>query len=131
MPSRSSDSESSIYAALKDFMFQGGGSFRQRMQTLCDSLIASGDYKEVYDILSAVEALEARLGKITFARARVQQGSFVSDSEQSPTRSLQKTIRTIERSLEDLLMSAMEGLDVSQLAHRGLLLYQNAPDITL
>lgn len=105
-----------------------GGSFRQRMKTLCEGFIASSDYKEIYDTVSAVEGLEARLGKIKAAAAAItrQQEPLITDCER-----LQKTIHTITRSLEDLLMSAMEGLDVSQLARRELLLYQNAPDINL
>ena len=44
---------------------------------------------------------------------------------------LLKAIHSITKALEDLLLNAMEGANVSDLACGGLLLYQVAPDVML
>ena len=75
------------------------------------------------NVLTAVEALNNCLCKL-FA-------CHWSNRGQRLERPLSKAICSIVKALEDLLMSPMEGTDVSDLERRGLLLYQVAPDITL
>lgn len=48
-----------------------------------------------------------------------------------PKRILLKSIRTIIKVLEDLLLNTMEDNDITKLASRGLLLFQVAPDVKL
>lgn len=50
---------------------------------------------------------------------------------QVPESTLSKTMRMVIRSLEDLLLNAMEGASVSDLMHKGLLLFQVVPDVVL
>ena len=77
------------------------------------------NYKNIYDTLSAVEELEKRLRKLTLS------------TDALPTSALQKVTRAVIRGLEDLLMNATEGANMSELMHKGMLVYQVAPDITL
>ncbi|KAF8449523.1 hypothetical protein L210DRAFT_3641116 [Boletus edulis BED1] len=107
---------SDIQTALKSII---GNSSRQRVQALSERFLASRDYKDIYDTLSAVEEVEARFCKLAM------------DSHHQAFSTLQHAIRTVIRVLEDLLMSAMEDADMSDLTKRGLMLYQNGPDITL
>ncbi|KAG6379552.1 hypothetical protein JVT61DRAFT_10051 [Boletus reticuloceps] len=75
------------------------------------------------NVLTAVEALNDRLCKLF--------PCHWSNRGETLERPLSKTIRSVVKVLEDLLINAMEGTDVSDLEHRGLLLYQVAPDIAL
>ncbi|KAN0088044.1 hypothetical protein V8E55_006665 [Tylopilus felleus] len=92
----------------------------QRIQALCNTFLTTGDYREIYNMVSAIEELEKRLTKITPATQRW------SDIPECP---LLKSICTVIKLLENLLLSAMEGDDVRDMAERGILLYQSAPDI--
>lgn len=96
---------------------------RARMTALCESFISSGNYNEIYDTLSAVEPIEADIRKLPPSKGD-------GHGEESET-SLYKVTRTVVRVLEDLLLNAMEGTDVSELERKGLLLYQAAPDVLL
>ena len=91
------------------------------MMVLCDGFLSTGNYNEIYDTLSAVEPIEADIQKLH---------PFEGHGEDSTT-SLYKVTRTVVRVLEDLLLNAMEGTDVSELEHKGLLLYQAVPDVLL
>lgn len=83
--------------------------------------MSSGDYHDIYSTLSAVEPIEANIRKLPPSEGH---------GEYSET-SLYKATRTIVRVLEDLLLHAMEGTDVSELERKGLLLYQAGPDVLL
>ena len=99
---------------------------RERLGTLCDDFIASGQYKEIYDTLSIVEGLDKHMRKLTS-----KNWTWSSGMTQVPESTLSKTMRTVIRSLEDLLLNAMEGASVSDLMHKGLLLFQVVPDVVL
>lgn len=92
------------------------------MQVLCKRYIALHDYKEIYNTLSEIEALKKRLKEIT------PMLHWRSDATECP---LSKGIHTVTKLLENLLLSAMESEDLHELLHKGLLLYQVAPDIIL
>ena len=93
------------------------------MDGLCKSFISSGDYQDISKVHSAIEALSNRLHKLT--------SNYRFNVGDAPESILSKSIRSIIKALEDLLLNAMEGTDVNNLACRGLLLYQVAPDIML
>ncbi|KAF8125738.1 hypothetical protein EV363DRAFT_1175664 [Boletus edulis] len=111
-------SECQLKDALKVIV---GGSLRERMKALYKRFLSSGNYSEIYNTLSAVEPIEKEIRSLAFA-----EGDGM-DLESS----LFKTIRTVVKVLEDLLLNAMEGTDVSQLERKGLLLYQVVPDVVL
>lgn len=73
--------------------------------------------------LNAVEVLNNRLSKL-FPCHWSNKGEILEWP-------LSKTICSVVKVLEDVLINAMEGMDVSDLKRRGLLLYQVAPDIAL
>lgn len=75
------------------------------------------------NVLTIVEGLNNRLCKLF--------PCHWSNMGETLERPLSKTIRSIVKVLENLLINAMEGTDVSDLERRGLLLYQAAPDIAL
>ncbi|KAF8435934.1 hypothetical protein L210DRAFT_3505932 [Boletus edulis BED1] len=56
------DSESAIKGSLKSII---GSSSHQKIQALCDRFIDSGNYKEIYSMLSAIEELDTHLWKLT------------------------------------------------------------------
>ena len=91
------------------------------MAALCKRFISSGNYDEVYNTLSAIEPIEADIRKLPPSEGH---------GEDSKT-SLYKVTHTVIRVLEDLLLNAMKGTDVSELERKGLLLYQAAPDVLL
>ncbi|KAG6377891.1 hypothetical protein JVT61DRAFT_14678 [Boletus reticuloceps] len=111
-------SESQLKDTLKVII---GGSLRERMKALYKRFLSSGNYGEIYNTLSAVEPIEKEIRSLAFA-----EGDGM-DLESS----LFKTIRTVVKVLEDLLLNAMEGTDVSELERKGLLLYQVVPDVVL
>lgn len=94
------------------------------MDNLCKSFVSSGDYQELLNAHSVVEALSERMRKLTSSSCWI----IGLDIPGSP---LSEYIHSIVKVLEDLLLSAFEGTDVNSIAQRGLLLYQLAPDITL
>ncbi|KAG6369152.1 hypothetical protein JVT61DRAFT_1411 [Boletus reticuloceps] len=98
-----------------------GKSLRERMVALCERFISSGNYNEIYNMLFAVELIEADIQKLPPSKGHSE------DSETLPY----KVTCTIIRVLEDLLLNAMEGTKVSELEHKGLLLYQAVPDALL
>ena len=109
-----------IKQALKDLI---GMSFRLRMDDLCQSFVSSRDYQDISKVLLLVEGLSKRSHNLSF-----HGWSRLADTPQS---TLSQTIHSIIRALEDLLMNAMEGMDVGDLACRGLMLYQTIPDVVL
>ena len=121
LDSLSRDSESSIEATLKEVI---GISSHKRMDALCQHFIASGDYQDIYHTLSLVEGLYKRVRNLA-SYNELLGGSDISES------SISRAIRTIIKVLEDLLLNAMEGNDISKLARDGLLLYQAASDVRL
>ncbi|KAF8120429.1 hypothetical protein EV363DRAFT_1156167 [Boletus edulis] len=116
------DSESDIESALKEII---GTSSRERLHALCEGFLSSGKYTKIYDTLTVVEGLDARMRKLAY------KNWIPPDMMNAPETSLSKSIRTVVKVLEDLLMNAMEGTDVKELARRGMLLYQVAPDVTI
>lgn len=117
---------SDIQTALKGVI---GHSSSQRIQELCEAYVVSGDYNDIYKTLTAIEVLDERLRKLNLnTMIRYSPASTYSLLSPSP---LQKAVRAITRGLEDLLLNAMEGADVSDLMNRRLMLYQVVPDITL
>ena len=109
-----------IKQALKDLI---GTSFRQHMDDLCQSFTSSHDYQDISKVLLLVEGLSKRSHKLSS-----RGWSCLIDTPQS---TLSQTVHSIIRALENLLMNAMEGTDVGDLARRGLLLYQTIPDVVL
>lgn len=100
---------------------------RERSKTFCRQFLTSGDYSlsDIYKTLSAVESIDEELRKAMVACAADSYGTV-------PENSLSKAARTITRVLENLLMNAMEGANVtSEQEHRGLLLYQVVSDVVL
>lgn len=117
----SSDSETSIELTLKEII---GRSSRERMDALCQCFIASGNYQEISNTLSLVEALNKRIRNVAFHR-------WSESGTDVPKTLISQAIHTVVKALEDLLLNAMEGNDLSQLVQNGLLLYQVVPDVTL
>ncbi|KAG6370581.1 hypothetical protein JVT61DRAFT_11378 [Boletus reticuloceps] len=116
------DSKSDIKSALKEVI---GTSSHERLHALCEGFLSSGQYTKIYDTLTVVEGLDAHMQKLSYK-------NWISpDTMNAPETSLTKSIRTVVKVLEDLLMNAMEGTDVKELARRGMLLYQVAPDVTI
>lgn len=101
-----------------------GGSSRELMDALCQRFIASGNYREIFDILSSVEGLNKRVQNL--ASCGWLDGRF-----DVPESSISRAIHTVVKALEDLLLNAMEGNDLSELARNGHVLYQVAPDVAL
>lgn len=94
------------------------------MEVLCKEYISTGEYRTTYDTLAAVEKLSKNMRKLTSGHGYTK--------DYLPTESpLSRTIRTVLKVLEDLLLNAMEGEDIREKEQRGLLLYQAAPDIIL
>ena len=93
------------------------------MDDLCRSFVSSGDYQDISKVLLLVEELSKRSRKLSS-----RGWSHSIDTAQS---TLSQTIQLVIRVLEDLLMNAMEGTDVGDLARRGLMLYQTVPDVVL
>lgn len=118
----SADSETKIRMELKDII---GPSSQAWMKALCRSFISSMEYREISHMLSVIEQLQERAQKLTWNHWW-HTGQF-----DVPESSLSKAIQTVIKVLENLLLSMMEGADVNDLACRGLLLYQVAPDVTL
>ena len=85
--------------------------------------LLSGNYQDIMNALTTVEALDNRLRKVASC-----QWSSRGEKLEHP---LSRNIHYIIKALEDLLVNAMEGTDVSDLVRRGLLLYQVVPNVTL
>ncbi|KAH0839409.1 hypothetical protein J3R83DRAFT_139 [Lanmaoa asiatica] len=115
------DTESNVKSDLRDII---GASSREWLNALCECFLSSGNYTEINDVLSVVEGLYSHVQKL----ASKHWGPGVIEAPES---ALSKSIRTIIKMLEDLLLNAMEGNDVRRLASRGLLLFQVAPDVRL
>ena len=90
------------------------------MDTLCRNYTDSGDYSEIWGALTQVEGLESRVRTL-----KCQRGHW--DDSNDPTKKTFDRIRLTSRILEDLLMNAMEGADVTEMYARGVLLFQNYP----
>ncbi|KAF8415532.1 hypothetical protein L210DRAFT_3657362 [Boletus edulis BED1] len=101
---RINDSESAIEGSLKSII---GSSSRQKIQALCDRFIDSGNYREIYSTLSAVEELDTRLRKLTTIHLRNGGSDSISES------ATQTSIHAVIKALEDLLVNAMEGVNKS------------------
>ena len=121
MKRRSNGSEQQLQAKLKEII---SPSLRQRMGVLCKEYISTGEYKTIYDTLTAVEKVSKETRKLTSGCGYTK--------HYLPTQSpLSQAMHTALRVLEDLLLNVMEGEDVSEKERRGLLLYQAVPDIIL
>ncbi|KIM60070.1 hypothetical protein SCLCIDRAFT_26860 [Scleroderma citrinum Foug A] len=77
------------------------------MDNLCQEYIHSGDYSQIWSILSKVEGLESRVCKLHWKNW--------DNSLDDPTKENFDHIRLISRILEELLMNAMEGIDMTQM----------------
>lgn len=86
------------------------------MDTLCQEYIHSGDYLQIWSILSKVEGLESQVHKLHWQNW---------DDWDDPTKDMFDRIHLISHILEELLMNAMEGVDMTQMYMRGVLLFQN------
>lgn len=86
------------------------------MDTLCQEYIHSGDYSQIWSILSKVEELESWVHKLHWQNW---------DDSDDPTKDIFDRIRLMSCILKELLMNAMEGVDVTQMYTRGVLLFQN------
>ena len=75
-------------------------------------------------MLSVVEGLYSHVQKLASEH-------WKPGITEAPESALSKSIRTIIKMVEDLLLNAMEGDDVRKLASQGLLLFQVAPDVRL
>lgn len=117
------DSESDIKSALKKII---GASFRAHMIALCEGFLSSGQSMEICDVLAGVEELEKRMQKLAS-----ENWTPASSTMAVPESALSKALRTVIKTLEDLLLNIMEDADVKDLVRRELLLFQVAPDITL
>ena len=100
-----------------------GNSSQQWAGGLCKMFLLSGNYQDIMNALTTVKALDNQLRKVASC-----QWSSRGEKLEHP---LSRNIRYIMKALEDLLVNAMEGMDVSDLVRRGLLLYQVVPDVTL
>ncbi|KAF8132752.1 hypothetical protein EV363DRAFT_1295609 [Boletus edulis] len=120
------DSESTIEGSLKSII---GSSSRQKIQALCDRFIDSGNYREIYSTLSAVEELDTRLRKLTTIHLRNGGSDSISES------ATQTSIRAVIKALEDLLVNAMEGVNTRYydldlpIPHKGSL--ASSPNVTI
>ena len=90
------------------------------MDTLCRNYTDSGDYSEIWGVLTQVEGLESRVRTLKY-----QLGHW--DDSNDLTKKTFDRIRLTSRILEDLLTNAMEGADVAEMHARGVLLFQNYP----
>ena len=90
------------------------------MDTLCRHYTDSGDYSEIWGVLTQVKGLESRVRTLKY-----QLGHW--DDSNDPTKKTFDRICLTSCILEDLLMNAMEGADVAEMYARGVLLFQNYP----
>lgn len=93
---------------------------------LYEGFLSSGEYTEINNTLSGLEALHKRiqtLDSVNWTPA----SSAVAVMESA----LSLAIHNVIKALEDLLLNIMEGTDMKNLALQGLLLFQVAPDVTL
>ncbi|KAG6379397.1 hypothetical protein JVT61DRAFT_11865 [Boletus reticuloceps] len=118
---RSSDSEQQLQAKLREII---GQSLRQCMEALCKEYMSTGEYRKIYDTLTAVEKLSEETRKLSSGLGYTKDYLPI----ESP---LSRTMRTVSKVLEDLLLNAMEGEEMGEKEQKGLLLYQAAPDIIL
>ncbi|KAG6372724.1 hypothetical protein JVT61DRAFT_7497 [Boletus reticuloceps] len=95
-----------------------GKSSRKFVNSLCDEYLKNSDYSNIYSSLTALEQLEGRLRAIQWAAPQGHEGTATAQK-----------VRMVTRILEDLLLNAMEGNNISDLRHRGLLLYQSVDDV--
>lgn len=110
------DSIYTINNSLKEII---GASCRSVMDMLCQEYINTRDYSHIWSVLCKVEGLESRV--------RTLKWWHWSDDSTNPTKGTFDCICSTSRILEDLLMNAMEGADVTQMYLRGILLFQNYP----
>ena len=89
------------------------------MDTLCQEYIHSGDYSQIWNVLSKVEELETWVRKLHWQQ--------YWDDPEDPTKGMFECIHSISRVLENLLTHAMEGVDMCKMYGRGVLLFQNYP----
>ncbi|KAG6369537.1 hypothetical protein JVT61DRAFT_14286 [Boletus reticuloceps] len=118
---RSSDSEQQLQAKLREII---GQSLRQCMEALCKEYMSTGEYRKIYDTLTAVEKLSEETRKLSSGLGYTKDYLPI----ESP---LSRTMCTVSKVLEDLLLNAMEGEEMGEKEQKGLLLYQAAPDIIL
>ncbi|KAF8131970.1 hypothetical protein EV363DRAFT_1164363 [Boletus edulis] len=95
-----------------------GKSSRKFVNSLCDEYLKNSDYSNIYSSLTALERLEGRLRTIQWTAMQGHEGTATAQK-----------VRMVTWILEDLLLNAMEGNDISDLRHRGLLLYQSVDDV--
>lgn len=100
-----------------------GGSSRQFAETLCNEYLKTNDYSSIYAAVTAVERLEARLRAV---QPISQRGLGIQVGQGAD---LTQKMRLVTRILENLLLNAMEGNNISDLHNRGLLLYQSVADV--
>ena len=114
--SKETDSIVQIDKSLREII---GESCQSLMDTLCQEYIHSGDYSQIWNVLSKVEELEMRVCKLHWQQ--------YWDDPEDPTKGMFKHIHLISRVLENFLMHAMEGVDMCEMYGRGVLLFQNYP----
>jgi len=107
------DSLGQIDKTLKEIT---GKSCRSLVDTLCQEYIHSGNYSRIWSILSKVEGLESQVRKLHWRNW---------DNSDDPTKDIFDRIHLISRALKELLMNAMEGVDMTQMYMKGVLLFQN------
>lgn len=96
------------------------GLSRQFVESLCNKYLQSGDgnYSKIYNTLTTIEQLECWLRAVQSA---VLQGNVGADTAQK--------LRVVICILEDLLLNAMEGNDISDLQGHGVLFYQSVDNV--
>ena len=115
------DTESDVESDLRTFI---GASLCERLNALCESFLSLGNYTEINDVLSMVEGLYSRVQKLASEH-------WKPGATEALESALSKSIRTIIKMVEDLLLNTMEGNDVRKLVSQGLLLFQVAPNVRL
>jgi len=105
------DSTVKIENSLKDLT---GELWQLFMDALCQDFMNSGDYSKISNVLSEVQSLESRVCMLHW--------QYV-DHLDNPTKGTFDQICLLSSILEDLLMNAMEGTDVTQMYTRGNLLF--------
>ena len=101
----SSDSETSIELTFKEII---GRSSHEWTDALCQHFIALGNYQDISNTLSLVEALNKCICNMAFHRWQ-ESGTDI------PKNFISQAIHTVVKMLEDLLLNAMEGNDLNQL----------------
>ncbi|KAF8136191.1 hypothetical protein EV363DRAFT_1395331 [Boletus edulis] len=94
------------------------GSSYQFAETLCNEYLESGDYSNIDSTVTAVTQLESRLHTFRLALPQGNEGADIA-----------LRLRVVIRVLDDLLLNAMVGNNISDLQHQGVLLYQSVDDV--